>query len=202
MNEIVNKFLLAGDKFMPEMHLRQPQFVYSACGPFTKNKERIQKFKETGDTSYIYKNELDKACFQHDMAYGDFKDLAKRTAADKVLRDKAFKIASDQKYDGYQRGLASVVYKFFDKKSQGSGVASNKENIHLADELHKPIIRKFKKRKVYYSFRDNIWGVDLADMQSLIKFNKGFRFLLCVIYIFSKYAWVILLKDKKRHKYC
>ena len=109
MNEIVNKFLLAGDKFMPEMHLRQPQFVYSACGPFTKNNERIQKFKETGDTSYIYKNELDKACFQRDMAYGDFKDLTKRTAGDKVLRDKAFKI------DGYQRGLASMVYKLFDK---------------------------------------------------------------------------------------
>ena len=99
MNEIVNKFLLAGDKFMPEMHLKQPQFVYSACGPFTKNKERTQKFKETGDTSYIFKNELDKPCFQHDMAYGDFKDLPKRTAADKVLRDKAFKIASDQIYD-------------------------------------------------------------------------------------------------------
>ena len=112
MNEIVNKFLLASDKFMPEMHLRQPQFVHSVCGPFTKNKERIQKFKETGGTSYIYKNELDK-CFQHDMAYGDFKDLPKRTAPDKVLRDKAFKIASDQKYDGYQRGLASMVYKFF-----------------------------------------------------------------------------------------
>ena len=92
MNEIVNKFLLAGDKFMPEMHLRQPQFVYSACGPFTKTKERIQKFKETGNTSYIYKNEFDKACFQHDTAYGDFKDLPKRTVADKVLRDKAFKI--------------------------------------------------------------------------------------------------------------
>ena len=87
MNEIVNKFLLTGDKFMPEMQLRQPQFVYSACGLFTKNKERIQKFKETGDTTYIYKNELHKACFPHDMAYEDFKDLAKRTAADKVLRD-------------------------------------------------------------------------------------------------------------------
>ena len=107
MNEIVNTFLLVGDKFMAEMHLRQPGFTYSACGPFTKNEERIQKCKETGDTSYIYKNELDKACFQHDMTYGD-----------KVLRDKAFKIASDQKYDGYQRGLASTVYKFFDKKSR------------------------------------------------------------------------------------
>ena len=202
MNEIVNKFLLVGDKFMPEMHLRQPGFTDSACGPFIKNKEGIQKFKETGDTSYIYKNELDKACFQHDMAYGNFKDLPKRTFADKVLRDKALKIASDQKYDGYQRGLASMVHKFFDKKSQGSGcplssasqLANNKENMQLADELHKPIIRKFKKRKVYSSFRDNIWG---ADLQLLSKFDKGFRFLLCVIDIFSKYAWVIPLKDKK-----
>ena len=120
MNEIVNKFLLVGDKFIPEIHLRQPPrgalhagVIYSACGPFTKNKERIQRFKETVDTSYIYKNELDKACLQHDMAYGDFKDLAKRTAEDKVLRDKAFKIASDQKYDRYQRGLASMIYKSF-----------------------------------------------------------------------------------------
>ena len=81
MNEIVNKFLLAGDEFMHEMDLKQPEFIYIACGPSTKNKERIQKFKETGDTNYIYKNELDKACFQHDMAYGDFKDLARRTAS-------------------------------------------------------------------------------------------------------------------------
>ena len=97
MNEIINNFLLAEDKFMPEMHLKQPGFTYITCGPLTKNKERIQKFKETGDTCYIYKNELDKACLQHDMVYGDFNDLGKRTAADKVLKDKAFKIASDQK---------------------------------------------------------------------------------------------------------
>ena len=120
MNEIVNKFLLARDKFMPKMHFKQPGFIYSVCGPFTKNKDRIQKFKETGDTSYIYKNELDKACFQHDMAYGDFKDLARRTTSDKVLRDKAFNIAKNHKYDGYQRELALMVYKFFDKKSAGS----------------------------------------------------------------------------------
>ena len=88
MNEIVNKFLLVGDKFLPELHLKQLGFTYSASGPFTKNKERIEKFKETGDTNYIYKNELDKACFQHDMAYGDFKDLKTRTYSDKVLRDK------------------------------------------------------------------------------------------------------------------
>ena len=100
MNEIVNKFLLAGDKFMPEMHLEQPRFTYSACGSFTKNKERIQKFKEAGDTSYIYKNELDKACFQHDMAYGDFKDLKRRAISHKVLRDKVFNIAKNPRYDG------------------------------------------------------------------------------------------------------
>ena len=87
MNEIVNKFLLPGDKFMSEMHLRQPGFTYSAWGQFKKSKERIQKFKETGDSRYIYQNELDKACFQHDMVYGDFKDLTRRTASDKILRD-------------------------------------------------------------------------------------------------------------------
>ena len=106
---------------MSEMHLKQPGFTYSACGPFTKTKERIQKFKEIGDTSYIYIDELDKACFQHDMAYGDFKDLAIRTASDKLLRDKAFNVAKNPEYDEYQRGLASMVHKFFDKKSTGSG---------------------------------------------------------------------------------
>ena len=111
MNNVINKFLLTGDKFMPEMHLRQPQFTYSACGPFTKHKQRIQKFKETGDTNYIYKNELDKACFTHDAANSDSKDLTKRTAADKILRDKAFNIAKDPKYDGSQRGLASIHLK-------------------------------------------------------------------------------------------
>ena len=140
MNDIINKFLLAGDKFMPEMHLKQPGFTYSACGPFTKNKEIIQKFKETGDTKYIYRNELNKACFQHDMAYGYFKDLTKRTAADKVLRDKAFNIAKDPKYDGYQRGLASMVYKFFDKKTAGKDIKSMQQNEQLAEERHKPII--------------------------------------------------------------
>ena len=166
MNEVVNKSLLAGDIFMPEMQLKQPGFTYSACGPFTKNKERIQKFKGTVDASYIYKNELDNASFWHDMVYGDFKDLKKRTASDKILRDKAFNIAKNPKYDGYQRGLASMVYKCFDKKSKGIGVANNdiKQNLQLAEELHKPIIRKFKKRKVCSRFKDNIWGADLADM--------------------------------------
>ena len=125
---MIDEFLLAGDKFMPEMHLRQLQFTYSVCGSFTKNKDRTQKLKETRDSRYLYKNELDKACFQHDMALGDFKDLAKRTAADKVLRDKAFNIAKDPKYDGYQRGLASMVYKFFDKNTAGRGIKSMLQN--------------------------------------------------------------------------
>ena len=115
MNEIVNKFLLVGDKFMPEMHLKQPGFTYSACGPFTKNKERIEKFMQTGNTDFIYKNELEKARVQQDMAYGKSIDLTKRTQSDKVLRNKAFKIAIDSKYNGYQRELASIVYNFFDK---------------------------------------------------------------------------------------
>ena len=197
MNNVINKFLLAGDKSMPEIHLRQPQFTYSACGPFTKHEQRIQKFKETGDTNYIYKNELDKACFTHDAACSDSKDLTKRTVADKILKNRAFNIAKDQKYDGYQRGLASMVYKFFDSKVSGSGAKLIPQNEQLANELHKPIIRKFEKRRVYSTFKDNIWGADLADMQLLSKYNKGIRFLLCVIDIFNKFAWVVPLKDKK-----
>ena len=138
MNNVINKFLLAGDKFMPEMHLRQPQFVYSACGPFTRHKERIKKFKQTGDTRYIYRNELDKACFQHDSAYADHKDIINRTKS-----DKGYNIASNPEYDGYQRGLASMVYKFFDKKSMGSGVKKLKDGSSiLADELHQTVIKK------------------------------------------------------------
>ena len=168
MNEIVNKFLLAGDEFIPEMHLKQPRFTYSACGPFTRSKEKIEKFMQTGNTDFIYRSKVDKVCFQHDMAHGKSKDLPKWTHSDKLLRDKAFKIASNPKYDGYQRGLASMVYKFFDKKSSGSGV-DTEPNYQLANELHKQIIKKFKRRKVYSSLRDNIWGADLADMQSLSK---------------------------------
>ena len=135
---------------------------------------------QTGNTNFIYKNELDKACFQHDMAYGKSKDLIKRTQSDKVLKDKAFKIASDPKYDGYQRGLASMVYKLFDKKSaslnksSGSGTA-NETNYQLANELHKRIIRKLKKQKVYSCFRNSIWGVDLAEMQSLINIIREIK---------------------------
>ena len=157
MNEIVNNFFLAGEKFMPEMHLKQPGFTLSVCGRFTKNKERIQISMQTEHTNYIYKNDLDKACFQHDMAYGKYKDLTKRTQSDKVLRKKPFKIASNSKYDGYQRGLVSMVFKFFDKKSTDSGIKSMPNQLQLANELHKPIIRKFKRRRVYSSFKNNIW---------------------------------------------
>ena len=125
---MVNKFLLVGDKFMPEMLLEQPVFSYSACVPFTKHKEIIQKFKKVGDTSYIYKKDIDRACFQHDMGYGDFKDLARRTASGKILRDRAFNIAKNPKYDGYQRGLAFMVYKSFDIKSAGGGIGNSNNN--------------------------------------------------------------------------
>ena len=109
MNAIVNKLLLAGDKFMSEMHLKQSGFAYCACGPFTKNKERIKKIKETGDSRCIYLSKLDKACFQHDIAYEDFKDLNRRTAADEIFCNKGFDIAKNPK-------LASMVYKFFAKR--------------------------------------------------------------------------------------
>ena len=206
MNEIINKFLLVGDKFMPEMHLKQPGFTYSACDPFTKHVERIKKFKETGNTSYIFKNELDKVCFKHDSIYADYKDLLNRTRADKVLRERAYEIASDNKYDGYQRGLASMVYTFFDKKSSGSRVrkvnrkktgAISESSVKLADELHKPVIKKFSRRKVYSSFRDNIWGLDLADMRLLSRQNKSIKYLLCAIDLLSKYAFIVPLKDKR-----
>ena len=213
MNNIINKFLLAGDKFMPEMHLREPQFFYSACGPFTRHKERIKEFKHTGDTRLLYRNELDKACFKHDAAYAKYKDVENRLISDQKLRNSAYDIASNPKYDGYQRGLASLVYKFFDSKvgpldkkaMSGKGNAKHTakpsslkrtgNNKILAEELNKPVIKKFNKRKVYSQFRDNIWGVDLADMQSLSKKNRGIKYLLCAIDLFRKYAFVVPLKD-------
>ena len=131
---------------MPEMHLKQSGFTYSAYGAFTKKKERIEKFMQTGHTDFIYKNELDKACFQDDLAYCKSKDLAKRTQTDKFLRDKGFKIANNPKYDDHQRGLALMAYKFFDKKSSGSVIA-NEPNYQLSNELYKPIINKFLKKK-------------------------------------------------------
>ena len=177
------------------MHLRQPGFTYSACGSFTKNKERIEKFMKTENTDFFIEMNLIKLAFSMIWLMVN-RRIQEKTQSDKVLRDKAFKVASDPKYDGYQRGLASMVDKFFDKKSSRSGI-TNEINYQLANEVHKAIIRKFKKRKVYSSFRENIWGEDLADMQSLNKYNKGIKYLLCAIDLFSKYAWVVTLKDKK-----
>ena len=131
------------------------------------------------------------------MAYGDCKDLERGTASDKVLRDKAFNIAKNPKYDGYRRGLASIVYNFFNKKSAGSSVNTHANNEKLVEELHKPITTKFKERTVYSRFKDNICDADLADMQLISKFNKELRYWLCVIDIFSKNPWVAPLKDKK-----
>ena len=134
---------------------------------------------KNGNIDFIYKNELDKACFQHDMAYGKLKDLAKKTQSDKVLRFKAFKIASDPKYDGYQRGLSSMIYNFLIKNL-------------VEVKRHRQIIRKFNRRKVHSSSRDKIWGDELANMQSLNKYNKGIKYFLCAINLFSKYAWLFL----------
>ena len=140
------------------------------------------------------------------MANWLFKDLTRRTASEKILRDKGFDIANNPKYYEYQRGLASMVYKFFDEKTSSGAItlanefAVKKEirsNKELAEELHKPIITKFNKRELHSSFIDNIWGADLAYMQLISRFNKEFRFLLCVVDIYNKYAWVITLKAKK-----
>ena len=160
--------------------------------------EIIQKNKETGDSQYIYPNEIDKACFQYDMAYEDFKDLTRRTASNKLLHDKAFNIAKNSKCDGYQRGLASTIYELFKKNSSGGAVKNESlSNQELTKQLHKPIIRKFKKRKVYSPFIDNVWGTDLIYMQLIGKFNKGIHFLLCAISIFGNYTWAIPYEVEK-----
>ena len=179
MNEIFNKFFLVGDKFMPELHLKQPGFTYSACGPFTRNKKSIEKFWQTVNTDFIYKNELDKACLKDDMAHGKSKDLAKRSQSDKVLRDRAFITASDKKYGGYQRGLALMVYKLFDKKSSESGVATlfanksaTEQNYQLANEISKG--RKPKK----------IWADQRGEFDKKL-FKRFFKIINIEMY--SKY---------------
>ena len=141
MNKIINKFLLNGDKFMPELHLKQAAFTYSTCVPFTKHCKRIQTFRQTGNIKHLHRNELDKTCFAHDTAYSDSKDLLKRTISDK--NNIAYEIARNLKYDGYQRALASTVFKFLNEKT-GSRVSVNKP---LAEELSKPVYKKFKRKK-------------------------------------------------------
>ena len=145
---------------------------------FTRHKEIIKDFKRTGDTRLLYRIELDKACFKHDAAYEKYKDVENRLISDQKLRSSAYDIASNPKYDGYQRDLASIVYKFFDSKvapldkktmsgkgnAKHSSLKRTENNKILVEELHKPVIKKFNKRKVYSQFKGNILGVDLADM--------------------------------------
>ena len=125
---------------MPELRLRQPRFTYSACGIFTKNYVKIRKFKKAGDSKYIYKNELDKDYFAHEAAYADSEDLAMRSISDKILRDRAYEIAINHEYGGYQKRLASMPYNVFDKKTE-KGAFINKV---LARELHKPVEKREK----------------------------------------------------------
>ena len=148
--------------------------------PFTKHKERIKKFMQTGKTDYIYKNDLDKAYFQHDMAYDKLKDLTKRTQSDKVLRDKFLKLQVIQNMTDIKRDLLQSYTSYLIKESKGSGV-----NFMSNQQLEKEL-------------QVNIWAVNLADMLLISKYNNGMRYLLCAIDIFSKYAWVVPLKDKKR----
>ena len=173
-NDIINKFLLIGDKFMPEMHLWDPKVKkYSACGPFTRHKKRTDMLMKDGRFSHILKNRLDAVCFQHDSAYAKYKDRLNRKQSDIVLKNKALKIATDPRVNGYQRGLASMVYKFFNERTKSINLQANSLNNEvLAEELHKPIIKNFKRRKVYSSFKNNIWGIDLVDIQLINKYNK------------------------------
>ena len=147
---------------MQKLHWKHPRFTYRACGPFIKHPKRIQKFRERGNLKHLCRNKLDKACFAHDTAYSDSKDLTKKTISGKILKDRAYKIARNHKYDGFQRALASMVYKLFDKKT-GSAFSVNEQ---LAKELHKPVIKKFKRRNVY-PIKDSSWAADLAEMGSL-----------------------------------
>ena len=157
-NDMINKFLLFGDKFMPELHLWDPEVKkYSACRPFTKHEQRIAQFMKDGRLSHLYKNELDKTCFQHDMAYNKYKDLKNRTQSDIVLKNKVHQIAVDPKVDGFQRALVSMVWKFFNERLKKVLSGSGLESEQLAEELHKTIIKYFKRRKVYSSYKDNIW---------------------------------------------
>ena len=142
---------------------------------------------------HLYRNELDKACFALDAAYSDSKDLAKRVLSDKILRERAYEIARNCKYDGYQRALASMVYNFFYKK-RGSKISVNEE---LAEELRESVIKKFKRRKVYAKFKGNSLETDLAEMGSLSSKNENIKYILCAIDFSTKHAWFKPIKDKK-----
>ena len=146
---------------MQKLNLRQSGFTYSACGTFTKHRERIQKFRETGSLRHLYRNELEKVCSAHNAASSENKDLAKRPISEKILKDRSYEIARNPGYDGYQSALGSMMYKFLNKKT-GSWVRMTSKarlsvNEQLAEELHKLVTKKFRRRKVYGRFKDNIW---------------------------------------------
>ena len=166
---------------MPRSLLRQPMFTYSACRLFTKNKKRIQKFKETGDSRYVYTNDLNKACFEHGMVYEDFKDLPRGTAARKELHDKAFKVAKSPEYDGYQRRLTSKFLLKNESAPSGPVKREIMQNQQLTKELRKLISRKFEKQKVHSSFIDNMWVDDLIDMQLIVHLITKFDFYFMLL---------------------
>ena len=145
MNNIINKFLITADKSMPEAHLKDLKVgTYSVCGPFNRHKDGINKFIQTGDTNYIYKNELDKACFPRDAAYSDFKDIKNRAAADKILRYKAYEIAKDPKYYGDQKGLASMV---LIKSLQAVVLSLYLKMSNYLKNFINPLLKNLKKEK-------------------------------------------------------
>ena len=186
MNEIINQFV---NNLPFEMHLYDSKVgKYSACGPGTKHSERLEKYKKTGDVSYIFKNELDKACFFHDAGYNKVKTADARIPYDKRLIDDTLKILSNPDVGGYQKMYAAMINKFFTKKI-GGGI--------LADKLHKPVRRKFARRRVISYGIDRIWATDLVEMQQFSRWNKGYKYLLMVIDVFSKYGWIEPLKDKR-----
>ena len=151
-----------------------------------KTKKEYKSLKKQDIRNILSKNKLHKAFFQHDKACGDFKDLTRRTASDKILRDKVLNVAKNPKYDGCQRGFASLIYKIFDKKSSGGGIKSKiVSNKELWEELHKPFLEKFEKKQVLLTFIDNIWGSDFVEIQLRRKCNEGIFFSVCVLLIFS-----------------
>jgi len=189
---IINKFV---NNLPFELHIFDPIVGrYGACGPGTYHSKRIQKYIETGDTSHIYKNDLDKACFYHDSAYNKYKDVPNRHIADKKLMDEAFIIANDQSKDGYERALASLVYKFFEKKIQmGQGLVEDRAI--LAEELHRTIRHNFPRRRVEVFKPNEILACDLIDMNQ--HRDDGYRYILTAQDIFTKYSFAIPLKSKK-----
>ena len=173
---------------MKELHLKMPKLAHGACGQFTIHRKSIHKVRETSNLKHFYRNELDKACFAHGVTYSDSKGLIK------ISKDRAYAIARNRQYDEYQRALANMIYKFFDRKIR-SGLNVNE---YLPEELYKPVIKKFKKpRKVCARFEDNIWTVDFAKMGSLSSKNKNVKYWSCFIDVFTKYEWVKPSKDKK-----